>query len=202
MGKHSATPASPSTVPSVSSVKPAERLRAEQFGKGRHVKITAASVGSGPLGTNKPLSTGRHAAGPKNSKGNNLGGYTGTHAGAEKPVAAPKHASNTPAGATKLKDKMALSAVERGAGYKAKHAAGEQGTGAHAKGNATKTQMAPNEARNDAEANMPKAPVKKAGTAKTETGGTQGQQHFNHPALGGYNEGGNAKLLKAMTGAL
>jgi hypothetical protein len=203
MGKHSMTQAAPSTVPSVAAVKPAERLRAEQFGKGKHVRITPATVGSGPLGVNKPLSTGRHASGIQNSKGKNLGAYAGSHAGAEKPVAAPKHAAGAPASDTKFKDKMALRAVEAGNGYAPKHAAGEQGTGMHAKGNATKTQMAPNEAMNDAAANMPKSktPVKKAGV-KSEAGGMQGQQHFNHPALGpASNEGGNAKLLKTMTGA-
>lgn len=206
MGRHSMTPAAPSTVPSVAAVKPADRLRAEQFGKGRHAAITPASVGSHPMG-NGPLSTGRHAAGPVNSKGKNLGSYAGAHAGAEKPVAAAKHASNAPASVaakvTKLKDKTALKNIELGKGYAPKHAAGDQGTGSHAMGNKPKTQMAPNEARNDAEANMPKAPAKKAKPSmKDAASGTQAQ-HFNHPALGpASQEGGNARILKAMTGAM
>jgi hypothetical protein len=100
-------------------VQPADRLRAEQFGKGKHAKITPAAIGSQPIGSNSsPLPKGRHAAGPVNNKGNNIGtGYTGSHAGAPKTPALPKHASNAPAGAVKLKDKTALRAIEAGAGY-------------------------------------------------------------------------------------
>jgi hypothetical protein len=191
----------------ITSARPSEHLRQEQFGEGRHVKITPASVGSHPMGKS-PVSTGRHDAGPVNSKGVNLGVYAGKHSGEEKIPSQPKHASNAPERTVGHKDSLALRKTERGQGYQPRHAAGEQGTGKHAVGNKPKTQLALNEAHREAVTNPDRGTSRRKTRAVRSTVNAPGKaeknlsasRHFNDAGMG-HNEGFTHRILREMTGA-